>query len=201
MRCPNCKSSAVSGSPACPSCGLTLERVTRHFGVVPSSIDGISDGAGILSPADRRRIRSAANELSIRFPQTYLSVVTADLPESASIGAFAFWVFNQSGIVREIDRGSNNYEILLTLAPSSGRCSLMIGYGLENFISESDLEAIISEAQQPFAGGKFVAGIELVVAGLKSRLTDVVGNLENTHGIAPIVHSKSAAQVVHAPEY
>lgn len=201
MRCPNCKSPAASGSLACPSCGLTLERVTRVFGVIPSSLDGISDGAGILSAADRRKIRSAANELSIRFPQTYLSVVTANLPESTSIGAFAFWIFNQSGIVREIDRGSNNYEILLTLAPSSGRCSLMIGYGLENFIRESELEAIISEGHQSFAGGKFVAGIELVVAGLQSRLMAIVDNLENTHGIAPIVHSKSVAQVVPAAEY
>ena len=41
----------------------------------------------------------------------------------------------------------------------------------------------------------------LVALGTLGNLMAIVANLEHTHGIAPIVHSKSAAQVVPAAEY
>ncbi|MGI9242515.1 MAG: TPM domain-containing protein [Verrucomicrobiales bacterium] len=167
----------------------------------PTSVGGISDQAGILSAAEKRSIRSSANELSIRFPQTYFTIATARLSEGTSLGAFAFWLFNQGGIVREIDRGSNNYEILLSIDTSGGRCSLMVGYGLEGLISESALEALIAAAQPSFAEGRFAAGIETVIAGMKAELTKVASRLEETHGFAPIVHTKSTAKVTSPADF
>ena len=201
MRCPYCKSAIVAGSVTCHSCGLSLERVTKLFGVAPTGTGGILDQAEILSAADKRSIRSSANELSIRFPQTYLTIATARLSEGTSLGAFAFWIFNQGGIVREIDRGANNYEILLSIDVAGGRCSLMVGYGLEGLISESALEALIAAAQPLFAEGRFATGIGVVIAGMKSELTHIVSRLEETHGLAPIVHTKSTAEVTSPADF
>ena len=87
MRCPYCKTRSEAGSASCPRCGISLEKVTRLFGVVPRIVEGISDGAGILSDHAKRRIKSSAVELSIRFPQMTFSVVTANLPKKTSLRA------------------------------------------------------------------------------------------------------------------
>ena len=201
MQCPYCHVAVAAGNAICPRCGLTLERVTKLFGVVPNTTGGIWDNAGILSAAEKRRIKGAAHELSIRFPQAYFSVATAKLSEDTSLGAFAFWLFNQGGLVREIDRGPNNYEILLTLDVSRGRCSLMVGYGLESLISEAVLEDILAAARPSFEGDKFASGIASVIGSLKSELTKIARNLEETHGLVPVVHTKSMADVISPVEF
>ncbi len=201
MRCPYCKTETEPGTPACQRCGLELEKVTRLFGVVPRIVKGISDDACVLSDSAKRRIRTAANELSIRFPQTNFSVVTAKLPADTSLGVFAFWIFNEAGIARDLDRASNNYDILLTIDPSTGRANLMVGYGLESFVSEAQLAAIIEETRAFYERGEYAHGIDQTIAGLRESLTDVVENLESTHGVTPIVKAKSFEVATSPTDY
>ncbi|MCK5921654.1 MAG: TPM domain-containing protein [Methylococcales bacterium] len=194
MRCPYCKSPVTeAGFPSCQRCGISLEKVTRLFGVIPPIVAGLSDNAGVLSEPARRRIKVAANEISISFPQTNFSVVTAKLPADTSLGVFAFWIFNEGGVARELDRGQNNYDILLTIAPASGRASLMVGYGLETYIDEAQLAEVIETARPALEQGQYARAIEQIISNFKEALTEIVANLESTHGVAPVVTSKSSA--------
>ena len=201
MHCPYCRNETEHGAPACQRCGLALEKVTRLFGVVPRIVKGISDDARVLSDSAKRRIRTAANELSIRFPQTNFSVVTSKMPADTSLAVFAFWIFNEAGIARDLDRASNNHDILLTIDPGTGRANLMVGYGLESFVCEAQLAAIIEEARHFFERGEFANGIDQTIAGLREALTNIAENLESTHGVAPVVTAKSTEVATTPSEY
>ena len=201
MRCPYCKTEVEARVTTCGRCGLSLEKVTRLFGVVPRIVKGVSDDAGVLSDSAKRRIRTIANELTIRFPQTSFSVVTANLPPDTSLCVFAFWIFNEAGIARDLDRASNNYDILLTIDPGSGRANLMVGYGLQNFVSESQLSAIIEAARDFFDRGAYADAIEQTISGLREALTDIAVNLKSTHGVAPVVRAKSTEVEMSPADY
>lgn len=199
MRCPYCKS-AVETSPAtCPRCGISLEKVIRFFGAVPPIIDGISDDAGVFTVHGKRRIKSAAVELAIRFPQTGFTVVTSALPKDTSIGVYAFWIFNEASVTRKVDRGSNNFGILLTLDPTYGRSSLMVGYGLEPYLSETDLDEIIAAAKPFFEMGKYASGVERVIDALRETLTGIVSDLNQLQPLSPEVRAKSSEPKDLAP--
>ncbi|MFT4549596.1 MAG: putative membrane protein YgcG [Verrucomicrobiales bacterium] len=170
---------------------MSLEKVNRLFGVVPRIVEGISDDAGILNDSSKKRIRGAANELTIRFPQTNFSVVTTNLPTDTSLGVFAFWIFNEAGIARDLDRANNNHDILLTIDPSNGRCSLMVGYGLEPYVSEQQLGQIVLTARAALEARQFANAIGKIISNLSGTLTQIATNLEETHGVAPSVSAKS----------
>ncbi len=77
----------------------------------------------------------------------------------------------------------------------------MVGYGLESLISEAVLENILSAARPSFEVGKFASGIASVIGTLKSELTKIARNLEETHGLVPIVHTKSTTEVISPVEF
>ena len=201
MRCPYCKSAAEASPATCPRCGISLEKVIRLFGAVPPIVEGISDDAGVFTDQGKRKIKSAAVELAIWFPQTEITVVTTDLPKDTSIGVYAFWIFNEASVTRKVDRGANNFGILLTLDPTHGRSSLMVGYGLESYLSESDLDEIIAGAKPLFEQGKFATGVERVIDGLRTTLIEVVSNLKDTRGLSPVVSAKSAPEALAPTEF
>jgi uncharacterized membrane protein YgcG len=114
---------------------------------------------------------------------------------------FAFWILNDVGIARGLDRGWNNHDILLAIDSSNGRCCLMVGYGLEELLSEAALEAIVASARPSFELAKFATGIERITDALETELTRVASTLEETHGLTPIVTAKSTPQVVAPTDF
>ena len=201
MRCPYCKSALEANQAACMRCGLTLEKVTKLFGVVPPIVEGISDNANMFSAAQKRRIQARATELAIRFPQITVSVVTANLPANTGVSVYAFWIFNEAAVARKVDRGSNNFDVLLTLDPRNGRSSLTVGYGLESYVSESDLQSVMADTRESFERENYCAGVESAITSLTDRLTQIAANLKQTHGIAPIVSAKSTPLEVSPTEF
>jgi len=171
---------------------MSLEKVRQLFGSVPRISDGISDPPGAIKESSARRIKAASRELSIRYPQTNFSVVVSNLPKDPSNVVYAIWIFNESGIAKGLNREWNNFDILLTLDPAFGRASLMVGYGLETFLSEARLAAIVAEGQPDFAAENYGEGIEKVIEATSNALADIFESLEETHGLAPIVTVKAS---------
>jgi uncharacterized membrane protein YgcG len=183
MQCPYCQAPAFEAMAQCPQCGFSLERVEAFFGVMPRVGAGVSDLAGLLRPRDARRIAAASARLHERFPQVGCSVVTTSLMPLQPLTAYAFWLFNRGGICRDLQRGNKSRDFLLTLDAPNARASLMIGYGLEPFVSRQDLQDMINAGAPQFARQQWVEGIVEVLEAATRRLAEIVDRLGETYGL------------------
>ena len=186
MHCPYCHAPAFESQPQCPACGFSLDGVETLFGMMPVMQPGITDQADILDARDaRRRIDAAIASLKAAFPQIGLSVVTVRLQPHQPLSAYAFWVFNRSGICRELDKGGKSRDVLLTVDAANGRASLMIGYGLEPFVSEQTLSRILAVGAPAFSQGDWTSGIEAIIGNAEKTLLEILGALPRIYGLEP----------------
>jgi uncharacterized membrane protein YgcG len=183
MQCPYCQSPAFETITECPRCGFSLDRVEAFFGVMPRLTEGISDLAGLFRPADARRITDASARLRERCPQVGCSIVTTSLAPTQPLTAYAFWLFNRGGICRNPEEGNKNRDLLLTLDAANARASLMIGYGLEPFVSRDILQDLINTGAHHFAREHWVDGIVAVLDATALRLQDISSRLAATYGL------------------
>ena len=58
MHCPYCQAPVSEESPACPRCGVDLDKATAFFGVPPPLVQGVNDSAGVIRATDTRDIRA-----------------------------------------------------------------------------------------------------------------------------------------------
>lgn len=183
MHCPYCQAPAFETTPQCPRCGFSLERVGAFFGVMPRLEPGISDLVGLFRPRDVRRLLDAVNRLRDRFPQVTFSVVTTTLTPSQPLTAFAFWIFNRGGLISDLSRGGKSRDFLLTVDCANARASLMIGYGLEPFLSQAALQEIVNHGAPHFARDHWLDGIVAVIDATTRTLSTLCASLGSTYGL------------------
>ena len=201
MHCPFCQAPAFEAIAQCTSCGFSLDRVEAFFGTMPRLEAGVSDLAGLFRPRDARRIADASARLHERFPQVTCSIVTTSLKPSQPLTAYAFWLFNCGGIFCDMQRGSKSRGILLALDAANARASLMIGYGLEPFVSQQDLREIIDAGAPHFAREFWVDGIVTVLAAATSRLSEIVARVGETYGLEMASVQDQESIEVAVPEH
>lgn len=183
MFCPYCQAPAFESTPECPRCGFSLERVSAFFGVMPRLNAGITDMAGLFRPRDARRLQDAIARLHDRFPQVTFSIVTTTLDPVQPLTAYAFWIFNRGGLCVDLARGGKSRDLLLTLDAANARASLMIGYGLEPFISQATLQDLVNQGARHFARDHWVDGIVAVIDATTQALATAFASLEKTYGL------------------
>ncbi len=199
MHCPYCQAPAFETTPQCPRCGFSLERVGAYYGVMPRINAGLSDLAGLFRPRDVRRIDDATARLRDRFPQVTLSVVTTSLDPTRPLTAYAFWIFNRGGLCVDLARGGKSRDLLLTLDATNARASLMIGYGLEPFVSQTHLQDIVNHGAPHFARDRWVDGVVAVIDAATRTLTTVAASLEKTFGLDVDAVQRAEAPAPTAP--
>ena len=194
MHCPYCQAPAFETTPQCPRCGFSLERVGAYFGVMPRLEPGLSDLAGLFRPRDTRRLLDAIGRLRDRFPQVTFSVVTTSLAPSQPLTAYAFWIFNRGGLISDLSRGGKSRDFLLTVDCGNARASLMIGYGLEPFLSQATLQEIVNQGAPHFARDHWLDGIVAVIDATTRTLSSTFASLGATYGL-----DIDAVQLAEAP--
>lgn len=185
MVCPYCQAPAHETLAQCGACGFSLQSVDRFFGVMPRLQPGITDLAEVLSRRDHRRIAQAAARLRARFPQVDLSLVTTRLQPGQPLAAWTFWAFNRGGLWQELETGGKNHHILLALDVPGRRAALMIGYGLEPFLSRDHLRDVILAARPALASARHASAAIGAITALIGLLEQVAGRLARTYGLAP----------------
>lgn len=194
MKCPYCDSPLLEDSPACPRCGLTLEKAGAFFGTVPRLLRGVSDAAGVLKAGDIRRLKGAIGKFERRFPQAGFTVAFMPLPEGTPGPTYTYWVFNRCNPAGELHQGSDNRHIFLLVDTAGGDAWLTVGYGLEPFIGAQHLRPCLEKAQGLFAAGDYTAGVIALLEELESTLRAVVAELPRTFGLQRIETTPGAAE-------
>lgn len=183
MHCPYCQNPVREESPACPRCGLDMDKATAFFGAPPRLIQGVSDSAGVLSAGDTRTIRRAVREFERRFPQAGFTVAFMSLAKDTPAAAYAWWVFNRSNPAGELRQASANRHVFLLVDTASRGAWLTVGYGLEPFVGAEQLRQCVEKGQPYFARGEFAAGVAALLKETEAVLRATVAALPRIYGL------------------
>jgi uncharacterized protein len=130
MKCPRCGLAARASIPRCHGCGFSLDSLDRSLGDPPARATPLSDGAGLLSEAERGALTARISEWSERSGGEIV-VVTLATTLPARPSEYAFWLFNRWDLAAPHRRGA-----LLLLALHEQRIEIEAGVGWEDALSD-----------------------------------------------------------------
>jgi uncharacterized membrane protein YgcG len=178
MKCPSCQTE-LSGSVAqCPNCTLTLQRLDVKFGAVPRHSRYVTDFTGSLSSHDIAQVRGLLRLFNRKFPQSRFSVFVTNQIAEGTAAEYAFWLMNRARFGFPEATGNENFDLLLTIDVQRSAAALIVGYGLENYVTERDLERALAEAASGFHDSDFARGICVCVEFMMNRMREIAKKLE-----------------------
>jgi uncharacterized membrane protein YgcG len=115
-----------------------------------------------------------------KFPQSRFSVFMTSQMPGGPIGEYAFWLMNRArfGFLEAV--GGDNLDLLLVIDVERGAAALVLGYGLEDYLTERDLERALAEAASGFYPGDFTQGIQVCVEFIMNRMREIAKKLEES---------------------
>lgn len=164
--------------PQCPKCKLTLVQLDRKFGIVPHFTRYLTDRSSELTTREINKLRDLLRLFERKFPQLLFSVLVANLSSQVSISEYAFWLINRARFSALDAIGPKNFDLLLIVDPAAQSSALIVGYALEDYLSEQDLENALVAASNSFRTGDFAGGIRECVEFMIRRLREIAISLE-----------------------
>jgi uncharacterized membrane protein YgcG len=182
LKCPSCDSELEPNAALCPRCRLNLRGLDLKFGAIPSHTRYVTDHAERLSASEIGKLCEELKVFERKFPQALFSVFVIALPQGESAREYAFWLANRGGFSPHEATGPDNFDILLVLDVSSGTAVLTVGYGLEQYLSEDDLNLILDAALPALRGNRLAEGIHLCIENMTARLRELARELAPAPG-------------------
>ena len=189
MKCPSCGAPFAAPVPQCPACQLTLRQLDTKFGTVPRHTRYFTDRSGRLPLREIKKMRGLLEIFKKKFPQSLFSVFVIDHVQDGSIAEYTFWLFNRARFSSIEGVEGDNFDLLLGIDLESGMAALTIGYGLENYVTEGDLQAALAVAEGAFRAGDYYPGIRECVMFMMNRMREIAKTYEQR---APISAPASA---------
>jgi hypothetical protein len=183
MECPHCSTALSEETAACPRCGLEIRACDRAFGAPPPLGEGVADVAGWLSRRERRRAARLLSDLGLAFPQLSFNLLILEVPVGQPFGIYAFWLFNRGHICSQMNRGSQNRNVMLVIDVTGWQAALMVGYGLEPFVGKRHLEEALWEGLPELARRDVVGMAVRCLGHLGETMEDICGRIDRTYGI------------------
>jgi uncharacterized membrane protein YgcG len=179
MKCPSCGAPFANPVPQCPACQVSLRQLDARFGAVPRHNRYLSDRSGQLPLREMKKLRDLLEIFEKKFPRSLFSVFVIDHIQDGSISEYIFWLFNRARFssIETVER--DNFDLLLGIDLESGQATLCIGYGLENYLTEDDLQAALAVAQDAFRAGDYPGGIRECVTFMMNRMREVARKHED----------------------
>jgi uncharacterized membrane protein YgcG len=173
MKCPACRTAFSEPAPQCPTCQLSLRTLDAKFGAVPRQTRYLSDRSGRLPQRKIKKLRNLLQVFGKKFPQSLFSVFVINGVPNGSISDYAFWLANRTGFSSLEAVAGDNFDILLGIDLEAGMAALTIGYGLENYLTEDDLQAALAIAENAFRSGDFPRGIRECIESMMKRMREI----------------------------
>jgi uncharacterized protein (DUF3820 family) len=184
MKCPSCLWPLLVPAPQCPHCQLTLRELDIEFGAVPRHSALLTDRTGRLPAGEVRELRALLRSFHARFPQSLFSVFIANqLP--GPIAEYTFWIANRGRFGPAHNLGSDNFDLHLGVDVDACAAALMIGYGLEHYLTEQDLEWTLAAAFDAFHHRDFGRAIRICIELMTERMKNLVKALEQAGSSPP----------------
>ncbi len=93
-----------------------------------------------------------------------------ELHAGTSVSEYAFWLANRARFSSLEKKHGENFDLLLVIDLTTDSASLTTGYGLEDHVSEDDLQLVLEELAGPLRAGDVAAGIRALLEALTRLL-------------------------------
>ena len=170
MKCPSCASPLATAEPRCPSCKLTLKDLDIKFGALPRHTMYFTDRTDRVPMREMEASRQMLELFHRRFPQCLFSVFVADLPRGSSVREYAFWLANRARFSSSEEAQGENFDLLLVIDATGRAAALNVGYGLEEHLSEEDLQAALDAFTGPMGDGNLPAALQACLDVIDGKL-------------------------------
>ena len=192
MKCPSCRLPLPAAAPQCANCRLTLRRLDTKFGAVPKHSRFVTDRSASLPLRAIKDLRTLLNLFHRKFPQSLFSVFVMPQIDNGTIGEYVFWLANRARFSAFDANAGENFDVLLGIDLARRAAALQIGYGLESYLSEQDLERALAHASSAFAAGDIPRAIHQCVEFVTDRMRDSAREAEQR---------RTGQRVLSADEY
>lgn len=152
---------------------MSLWLLDWKFGTVPRHYSGVTDHAKVLNPAQLGRIQAALSDLNLQYPQVYGAVLFTSNREADNLREYAFWLLNRCRFAPPEAVLEKNYNILLLIDPERMGACLMVGYGLEGFLSESRIQQVLEKGRSALGQKQWTKGCIRILHEMQEQLTHV----------------------------
>ena len=170
MKCPRCVRDVPYAVPACGECGFSLEDQDDQFGPDAVCLARVTNAQESLSEDEVRELEVALDEFEKNFPQLFMGIYLAALPAISSVRQFAFWLLNRAAIPSlDITRPNEN-GCLLVIDLTSGQVVVVVGYLLECYFKETQLEEILTHGRAAMDRGHIARGLLHVIQEFSRQL-------------------------------
>lgn len=150
-----------------------MEKMDRKYGKAPLHARYLTDRAERLAIAELKKLREELHVFTKKFPQLLFSIFITELPPGGQVSEFVFWLANRAQFSPTEARGADNFDILLVLDPATKTAALTIGYGLEETLSEGDLQRALEAAERSWLEGDLAGGLHACIDWLTHKLRDL----------------------------
>jgi len=140
------------------------------FGADEVLLGRVVDTAGVFSDGEMQRTKSILEDFEKRFPQLFVTVYCGALPHQTSLRQFGFWLLNRAAVCEVEATRPNEHGALFVLDIHGRSAALVVGYFLECYLDQRDLQRILEAGRREFHRGLWAAGIGSAVRELAVRL-------------------------------
>jgi len=181
--CPYCKSPLPETCDSCASCQIDVKNLTNLLGPPPFLDSVVTDFTGNLTTKNVNKIRTSSYAYTDRLPQCRFSSVLRTFPEDIPLKVGLFWVFNSGAVSDAESQRGENRDILFGIDPSNNRAGMIIGYGLEPFISQAEIDDILESAYPLLIKGAFTRTILHVMKKSSDLLSQKTKDIPKQFGL------------------
>lgn len=185
MNCPYCQTALAEHSTECHACQLDFPRVVELLGPARVPHDRLDDASGCFSPLQRWRLLRKLDAIEHRFPQVRVQVRCHPLPTEHPAALYLFWLFNSGGLGPETPPRSHRHAILIALDPGACRAGIMLGYALEPFISQEELDRCLDIAAKALARRHWSGGLRKILSHLDRVLASALRHTLDAFELGP----------------
>lgn len=162
--CPYCRTELTETTASCPKCQLSLSTMTRAMGPTPMLSPGVTDFTGALAKRDRQTATRALRLFETQFEDSHFHVVVRDFDEKFSLATSLFWLFNLGGLAPVEQSLGKNRDLMLGIDPTRGRAALIVGYGLEPYVTPQQLNQLLEGVRPLLRESKYGLAIRDLIA-------------------------------------
>ena len=158
---------------------MTLRRLDMKFGALPLHSRFLTDRTGRLPLRALADIRDLLRLFNRKFPQSLFSVFVSGAVQGGTISEYTFWLANRARFSSLEAVEGENFDLLLGINTHARAAALVIGYGLEHYVAERDLQRALAKSTSAFHAGDYVRGIRSCVEFMTNRMRDLVKAIED----------------------
>jgi uncharacterized membrane protein YgcG len=173
MKCPSCGTAFEKPVERCPHCKLSLQRLDMKFGLVPAHSRFLTDRTGKVPLDEMKELRAALRLFQKKFPQCLLSVFVTELPNGSSVSEYAFWMANRAKFASVETTQNENCNLLLIIDLTAEAAAIAVGYGLEPYVAEEELQKVLDQLANGIRDGGLSAGLRTCIDTLTRRLREL----------------------------